>query len=135
MLFALLLYGATSVFDRILLYRYDMEVEALMAFGHFFGAINFFVMLAIFHDGFKGIKHGMKNAGWWIFFMAIFTVLSRFALAGAVKIAYVGLVSAIKRTSVFFSTLIGGELLHEKNLFRKSVAALIMVIGAVLIIL
>lgn len=135
MLFALLLYGTTSVFDRILLYRYDMQVEAFIAFGHVFGALSFFAMLAIFHDGFKGIKHGMKKAGLWIFFMAIFVILSRFALAEAVKLTFVGLVSAIKRTSVFFSTLIGGELLHEKNLFRKSVAAVIMVIGAFLIVL
>jgi len=89
----------------------------------------------VFHDGFQGIKRGLKNSGWWILLVAVFTLGYRVAQAEAVSIAYVALVGAIKRSSALFSTIIGGELFQEKNLFRKSVACLIIVVGVLIIVL
>ena len=53
----------------------------------------------------------------------------------AIQLAFAGLVIAVKRMSAFFVVLIGGELFHEKNLLRKSIACLIMLAGAGLIVL
>jgi len=59
----------------------------------------------------------------------------RLAQMQAIQLAYAGLVIAIKRMSAFFVVLIGGEIFHEKNLLRKSIACLIMIGGAALIVL
>jgi transporter family protein len=132
---ALLLYGITAMFDRVLLFRLDMQVEAFLAFVHLFLAFHIILMLHIFHDGFKGMKKGIKRVGWWILLVAIFTIGYRFAQAEAVKIANVGLVVAIKRMSAFFTVLIGGELFHEGHLVRKLIATAIIIGGALLIAL
>jgi uncharacterized membrane protein len=47
----------------------------------------------------------------------------------------ISLVIPIKRLSALFSTVIGGELFHEKYLLRKSIACVVMIIGAVLIVM
>lgn len=132
-LLALLLFGITAVFERFILFHLDMEPVAFIAFVHVFLAVNFFAMLHLFHDGFRGVKRGVKRVGWWVFLVAVFLVGSRLAQASAIKLAYVGLVVSIKRFSVFFTVLIGGKLFREKNVFRKSIASLIMILGIVLI--
>lgn len=132
---ALLLYGVVALVARILLFNFDMQPIVLVAFSAIFGAFNFLIMLYLFHDGIKGIRHGLKKAGLWIFLMAIFVLVSQFALANAIKISFVALAVAIKRMSVLFTTIIGGELFHEKNLLRKSIAVIIMIGGTLLIVI
>ncbi len=134
-LIALALYSVTGLFDRILLARYQFQPEAYIAFAHTFLAFHFFVMISIFHNGTRGIVHGLKTAGVLIFIVAVLTVAYRYAQAEAVRIAYVGLVLSLKRISGFFTTVIGGELFHERNLIRKSIASLIIVGGALLMVL
>lgn len=134
-IFALILYAACSVGDRLVLSIRGMQVEAYIAFVHLFLALNFFILISVFHDGYKGIKRGLKSSGWWIFLVAVFTLGYRLAQAQAVSMTYVALVSAIKRSSALFATIIGGELFKEKNLFRKSVACVIIVGGVLLIVL
>jgi len=46
----------------------------------------------------------------------------------------VSLVIPIKRMSTLISTVVGGELFGEEHLLRKSVACLVMIAGAYLII-
>jgi bacterial/archaeal transporter family protein len=130
---ALIIYSILAICDRILLAHFDMQPEAYILFGHIFLAIYFIIMLKIFHNGFQGIKHGINIAGKWIFLVAIFVFGYRYLQAQALKIANVGLVVSIKRLSVLFAILIGGELFHEHRLLRKSIASLVMIGGAILI--
>lgn len=132
-LISIIIYGVTSILDKIILTNYNMQPEAFIAFAHVFICFHFILMLLIYHNGIKGIKHGLKTFGWLIFLVAIFTVGYRLAQAEAVKIANVGTVVAIKKTSVLLTVLIGGEIFHEKNIVRKIIAAFIIVVGAVLI--
>lgn len=132
---AMILYGLTSTLDRLLLGTYKMQPEAYIAFFHLFIAIQFMIMLWVFFDGIKGVKNGLKNAGGWILIVALFTVGYRLAQSFAISEAKVALVSAIKRTSALFAVVIGGELFHEKNLFRKTIACLIMIAGVFMIVL
>jgi len=132
---ALLLYGLTSVFDRFMLHNAGMEPMAYIAFAQVFLAFHFFVMLKLFHNGFKGIKHGIKRAGPWLFLFAVVLVGARVMQANAIKLAALGPVLAIKRASVLFTTIIGGGLFHEKELVRRSIASLVIVIGAILVII
>jgi multidrug transporter EmrE-like cation transporter len=67
--------------------------------------------------------------------IAILTVASRLAQSSAVAIApVVGPVIAIKRSGSLFTTLIGGEIFHEKFLLRKAFACGVMLAGIVMVI-
>jgi drug/metabolite transporter (DMT)-like permease len=133
--FALVLYSICAICDRLLLHKYSMQIEAYVGFVHVFIAFVFLFMLSFCYDGFKGVKHGIKNAGWWIFAIALFTISYRYFQAKAVAVAYVALVVAIKRSSALITTIVGGELFNEKNLFRKFFSASIMFLGLVFVIL
>ena len=132
---ALMLYGICSVMDRYILGYLGFQLEAYMAFVHVFLAGNLFVMLYLFHDGVKGIVHGVKSAGWWILVVAILTISYRYFQMEAIKIASAGLVIAVKRSSVLFCVLLGGELFHERNIARKLLATVIMLAGLLMVVL
>jgi drug/metabolite transporter (DMT)-like permease len=129
----LFIFAITSIFDRIVLHNYGMDPLTYLAFINVFIAINFVVMMIIYHDGISGIKHGFKTAGWPLVLVGALTVAHRYFQAAAVQIAFVGIVLAIKRTSSIFSSFVGGAIFHEDNLLRKSLAGLVMIAGAILI--
>jgi uncharacterized membrane protein len=53
----------------------------------------------------------------------------------AIKSAYsTALVIAIKRISVLFAVIIGGKIFKEKELMRRTIATIILVVGALLVI-
>ncbi|MBD3310390.1 EamA family transporter [Candidatus Woesearchaeota archaeon] len=100
-----------------------------------FATVNLFALLSFFYDGIRGVNHGMKISGIWIFLSSVFAVISSLAYFQALSFAYVALVVPIKRLSTLIDTLIGGRLFHEKNLMAKGIACVIMLAGVYLIIL
>ncbi len=134
-LIALLLYSVSAVGDRMMLSTFGIAPITYLAIVHVFLAFHFLVMITLFHDGIRGIRNGIRNAQPWLLLVAVLTVSYRYAQISAVKVAYVGLVLPIKRMSAFFTTIVGGELFHEKNLLRKGFACLVMIAGVVMIVL
>ncbi|MBN2052238.1 EamA family transporter [Candidatus Woesearchaeota archaeon] len=139
---ALLLYGVGSIIDkRIVGSPVDgglgINVFFYIALAHFFTAINFILMLLIFHDGFNGVSHGLRHHWKISLAIAVLLVGSRLALQYSLSLpgVLVSLVIPIKRLSSLVSTVIGGGLFHEEHVLRRSLACLIMVIGAVLLLL
>lgn len=132
-LLAVLIYGLGALVDRWLLSRYDFQPVAYLALINLFIAFHFLVLAKLFNRGERDLKHGFKNTGLIVFLIAGLVVAHRYAEINAVKIVYVGLAVAVKRSSVLFSVILGGTLFHEHNLFRKIAAALIMTGGAVLL--
>jgi len=130
---ALILYGFCSIFDKFILRT--VSPLTYIPIVQFFIAINFIILICIFHNGFEGIKHGVRSAGKWIFLVAILVTSYRLAYAQAVSMTYVSLVIPIKRMSAFFATAVGGKIFHEKNLTQRILACVIMLIGAFLVIL
>ncbi len=130
---ALILYGFCSIFDKFILRT--VSPLTYIPIIHFFIAINFIILICIFHNGFEGIKHGIKSAGKWILLVAIFVTGYRLLQAQAISMAYVSLVIPIKRMSAFFTTLIGGRIFHEKNLAQRVFACIIILAGVFLVIL
>ncbi len=131
---ALVLYGITGIVDRVVLGHYGLDTITYIFLIHLFLGINLLVMLFIWHDGWVDLKNGFKKMGWWLLLISVLTLSYRWFQAEAVALAYVGLVIAIKRTESLFATIVGGELWHEKNLPRKIIAAVVMVLGAVLVV-
>ena len=131
---SLFIYSATSLLDRYILTRQGVNPGAYLALVQIFIAMNFIILMTLFYDGYKGIKHGLTQYGPMILMVSILTVGYRFAQVQATALAYIGLVSAVKRSSSLFTTIIGGEIFHEKGLLRKTSACLIMIVGLVLLL-
>ena len=134
-LFAVCFYAVSTLLDRVVLARLGMEPLAYMAFVHIFIAANFLIAAYVSKENWTSVGETFKTVGWWMLPLAVLTIAHRFAYVEAIKIAEVGMVSAIKRSSTFFTTLVGGELFHEKNLVRKSLASVLIVGGLLLVIL
>jgi len=130
---ALILYGFCSIFDKFILRT--ISPLTYIPIVQFFIAINFIILICIFHNGFEGIKHGVRSAGKWIFLVAILVTSYRLFYAQAVSMTYVSLVIPIKRMSAFFVTIVGGKVFHEKNLTQRILACVIMLAGVFLVIL
>jgi transporter family protein len=133
-LIAILLYSTLSIFDRFFLFNYGVSPITYVAFAHLFLAIHFLILLTIFHDGYKGIKKGFSKFGFWIVGMSLIVIAYRLSQTMAIKIAYVGLAVAVKRTSVFFTILLAGRFFHEKNIKKKLLSSAIMFLGVLLLI-
>jgi drug/metabolite transporter (DMT)-like permease len=132
---ALLLFTATSIIDKLLLNKYNLPPVEFMAFQQFFIAIIFgIIYLYRRKDGLAVIKKLDKNVIILIIIVAILTIGYRYTQILSTKIAPVSLVLAVKRTSVFFAAIIGGKLFDEKNLFKKAIAAAIIVAGSLLLL-
>lgn len=140
MFIALFLYGIGDIVERFMLNTSNpnnMTVATFFFIIHIFMAINFIILLAVYHDGFVGIKHGIKSAGFLIFIMALIAFSGRFITMYAVSIpaAQIALVAALKRGSIVLSTFFGGELFKDKHIKQRTLAALVMVAGAILVAL
>ncbi len=138
MFIALFLYSVGDIIERFMLNTSNPNHITTVTFFfiiHMFMAINFIILLTIYHDGFAGIKHGLKSAGYLIFLMAVIAFIGRFLTMYAVSIpvAQIALVSALKRGSIVLSTFFGGEIFKDKHLKQRTLAACVMVIGAIFV--
>lgn len=132
---ALLLFTASSILDKILLIRLNLSPISLTAFQHIYFAILFSIIYFFFQrkDEQSSISIKKDNIGW-IALISILTIGYRYTQIVAVSLASVALVLAIKRTSVFWATIIGGKLFHDKDLLKRSIAAILILVGAILIL-
>ncbi len=134
-LIALLLFTASSILDKLLLIKLNLSPISLTAFQHIYFAMFFSIFYLFFRN--KGTTAPVrinKNTLGWIALISIITIGYRFTQIVALSMASVALVLAIKRTSVFWATLIGGKIFNDKNLLRRSIAAILILIGAILIL-
>jgi drug/metabolite transporter (DMT)-like permease len=134
-IFALLLFTATSIMDKMILVNLKLPPYAFMAFQQIFLAVNFLLIILVMKKNPKRIVKSIGSTTWlWIILVAVITIGYRYTQIEAVKIAPVALVLSVKRTSVFFAALIGGKLFKESNLIKKLIATLILIGGAIFIL-
>lgn len=133
-LLSLLFYSLGAIFDRAILSEFEVSVPTYMSILHIFMALLFLPVVLVFGGGLRGIGGAFRTGGLTLILASLTTVIYRFFQMEALSLAYVGLVSAIKRSSSFFTTLIGGELFHEHGVKRKVFACLIILFGVLCII-
>jgi drug/metabolite transporter (DMT)-like permease len=132
---ALLLFTASSIMDKFLLIKLNLSPVSLTAFQHVYFAVLFGVIFIIFKNKLEPVKSFVtKNNLLWISFISILTIGYRFTQILAVGMASVALVLAIKRTSVFWAAVIGGKIFSDKDLLKRSIAAVLIIAGAILIL-
>jgi drug/metabolite transporter (DMT)-like permease len=132
-LIALLLFTATSIMDRFLVTDLKLPVSTFIGFQHIFYAFNFLIMYLIKKRGLSIEKSILNNSLiLWVALVAILTVGYRYTQISAVTLAPVALIIAVKRISVFFSTLVGGKIFNEHHLYWRATATVILIAGALL---
>ena len=138
-LLAIVCYGISSVISRYILNiesNLGLNIYTYYFIIKFFTAFFLLALLSIMYDGIQGVKNGVKNMGWLLIPAVAFSIFHGFITLYAITIpsVNVGLVMEVKRVSIFFETLIGGELFHDHNLFLKLISSVVMIAGAYLII-
>lgn len=129
------IYGVSASFDRVILSKYDFQPLAYLVFANIFLAFHFSIMMSMFHDGFRGLRKGIKKFGWMLLLLSVFTIAYRLSMFEALKVEFAGLVVSVQKMSVFFAVVIGGGIFKERSILRKAVASLIMIGGMLFIIL
>lgn len=130
---ALILLSLAVVGEKYVLGK-NVTPFTLLFLGYLFTFVNIFVLLSIFHDGWRGITHGIKTAGAWIFSVAFFATIANLAYLYAISVAYVSLVVPVVRLSSLFATIASGKLFHEENVFYRVISCIIMLFGAYMVI-
>ncbi len=134
-LMSVVFYALGVAVDRTLMSRHAVDVFSYIFFVNLFMAVMFLFVNSGWGRGVRGISEALKTDGGTIALASIFTVAFNFFELKALQLAFVGLVSTIKRSSSFFTTIIGGEIFHESRLLRKSISSLIIILGCVLVVL
>jgi drug/metabolite transporter (DMT)-like permease len=132
---ALILYSTTSILDKVLVGKLSMSPYPFILFEHIYFGIIYTIMLLASGGSLKQTPAIFLRSGRLILLVSIFTMIYRFMQIWAVKFGSVALVLSIKRTSVFFAIVIGGRLFKDSNLLVRSIATVIMLIGAILVVM
>ncbi len=132
---ALLLFTASSILDKLLLIKLNLSPISLTAFQHIYFAIIFSIVFFIFRKKTEPLPNitNKINLGW-IALISVLTIGYRYTQVVAIGLASVALVLAVKRTSVFWATIIGGRIFSDKDLLKRSIAAVLILVGAILIL-
>lgn len=137
-LLALVLISVSSVMDKFILIEYKIPPLTFVFIQNLFFLFIFFVVY-IFNKNKNKIKIKdlfKANSGSMIFVIiviAIVTIGYRVMQIEAVKLAPVGIVISIKRLSVLFAVIIGAKLFKEESYFKKIIATILIVAGAMMI--
>lgn len=132
---ALFLFTASSILDKVLLIKLNLSPVSITAFQHIFFALLFSITFLVFKrkEEVSSVNVKKDQLGW-IALISVLTIGYRYTQIAAVSLASVALVLAIKRTSVFWATVIGGKLFNDKDLVKRSIAAVLIIIGTILIL-
>lgn len=132
---ALLIFTITSLLDKWLLRDFKLPPFTMITFQHLFLGINFLLLTIFLRGNTKSLVITIKNSWKPILLVSFFTIIYRTSHIFAVKAGSVALVLALKRISIFFAVVIGGQIFKEHHLLRKTMATIIMLLGAAFVII
>ncbi|MBK8946542.1 MAG: EamA family transporter [Ignavibacteriae bacterium] len=129
--YALLLLSISSVIDKLIIKDFNLTPFNFVVFQQIFLAINFTLLVFLkLKNPFQILSKVSKNNFLWIILISVLTIGYRYTQIEAIKLAPVALVLTVKRTSVFFASILGGKLFNEKNLLKKGIGIILILIGA-----
>ncbi|MBC8423590.1 EamA family transporter [bacterium] len=131
---ALALFTATSVLDKVIVVRLEIQPLPFVCFGNIFSLAFFAVAYGLSSQRPAGLRGCLRSSGGWIIGIALCTVVYRYTQISAVQLGpSVALVLAVKRLSVLLATLLGGRLFAESSLSRRALAVVVLLSGAFLV--
>ncbi len=122
---AILAFSVSSIMDKLLVVNLGMKPEQVVV-------IQNLVTACIFAIAFLAAKKRFTFDPV-LGMVGLITVGYRYAQILAVRQGPVALVLAIKRTSVFFASLMAGRIFKEKDIARRVVATIILICGSLLV--
>ncbi len=128
------IFSVTALLDKYVINLYTTPFDFLFLIWIFI-AINFMIISFISHNGIKSIKNCLKTTKHIVVLTAFFSFLANASYLYALSLTYVSLVMPISKLSILISTIIGGEIFHEKGILKGAISSVIMIIGTILIII
>lgn len=125
---------AVALLDKTILSGYKIPPQIFITVQQWFLA-GLFLLIVVIRKA-AGAEDAMPwnaTAVLGLVALAVVTVGYRYLQMRGVMLAPVALVLAVRRTSVVLASLIGGSLFHEKGFIRRSIAAAILAVGAILL--
>ncbi len=130
-LITVILIGFNHVTLKYILFEVDYLTTTFLTY--FFITLNLMAFHFFLHNGSKLLFKAMRNDGKFILVSALFSVFSTILYFKALTLGPVSLAVSLKRIQTMFVTILGGRLFHEKEIFHRASACLIIVIGVILI--
>jgi drug/metabolite transporter (DMT)-like permease len=125
---------AVALMDKTILSGYKIPPQIFITVQQWYLAGLFLVIVAIRKTcRTEETMPWNRNLVLGLFVLAVVTVGYRYLQMRGVMLAPVALVLAVRRTSVVMASLIGGSLFQEKGFIRRSIAAAILAVGAILL--
>jgi drug/metabolite transporter (DMT)-like permease len=132
---ALVLFAVSAVMDKALVTGHKTHPLVVLFYQH---AVFLLMYAVLFFWKKKPLlnlfTHEHRSTLVLIIFVAVLTLGYRYAQLAATQLAPVALVLAVKRTSVFFASLVGGKLFSEQRLPWKLVGAALIIVAGFLIL-
>lgn len=132
-LIAQLLYGVTDVLCKFVLSKYHLEPGSYLFYYQLFLALFYFILLQVKQNKFEHVAKISRQQIFLIVIIAILTLGYRVTHLYAISLISIGIAIAIHRSSTLITTVVGGRLYKEKNILHKAFAAIIVVLGVVLV--
>lgn len=125
---------AVALMDKSILSSYKIPPQIFITVQQWYLAGLFLLLLAI-RKTYRTEEPILwnRNLILGLIALAAVTVGYRYLQMRGVMLAPVALVLAVRRTSVVMASLVGGSLFHEKGFIRRSIAAAILAVGAILL--
>lgn len=133
-IYALLLMSVSAVMDKFILVKYKLPPMLFVVIQNYFFLL-FFSAVYFFSKENTVKKFFLKRNGLILILIiiAILTIGYRLTQIESTKLAPVGMVISLKRLSVLFAVIIGAKLFKEEDYFKKIIATVLIVAGAMMI--
>ena len=131
---ALSLFAVSSVADRFLLTANRTSPLVVLFYQNVVYATLFGTMYVVRRRRNPAVERTGDGQLLWIGAAALLTLAYRFTQLEATKAAPVALVLAVKRTSILYATVFGGQLFHEERRWSRLLGAA-LIVGAGFLIL
>lgn len=132
-LIAQLLYGITDVLCKAMLSKYHVNPELYLFYYQLFLALFYFVLLQVKQNKFEHVAKTSKQQILLIIIIAILTLGYRITHLYTISLISIGIAIAIHRSSTLITTIAGGKLYKEGRILQKAFAAIIVIVGIVLV--
>ncbi len=131
---ALLVSVSVALLDKTILSSFKVPPQLFITVQQWYLAALFLIVLGIRRC--FCVEPPVPWSGSLLFAIALLAVVTvgyRYFQMRGVMMAPVALVLSVRRTSVVMASLVGGSFFHEKGFLRRSLAAAVLAIGAVLL--
>lgn len=134
-IFGLFFGGLCAIIDRAILSK-GPDLLSFFALNNFLIFFFFLLFSSFKREVFHSIRLDFKKIAPWVLAGSAFFLLADLAYFKALMApaALVALVIPLKRASLLVSTFVGGEIFKEKNVLKKTLATVIMLLGVFLIV-